>query len=82
MRTTEGNEVDELVGRVRSWPAERRLALAQTILATLSDDLTARGQPRQSLRDLLGLVETRTPPPSDEECERIREEHRLRKYGR
>jgi predicted DNA-binding antitoxin AbrB/MazE fold protein len=35
----------------------------------------------RSLRDLLGLLETDGPPPTDEECERLLAAELLRKYG-
>jgi hypothetical protein len=37
---------------------------------------------RGSLRNLVGLLATDQPPPTDEEVERWLDEHRMEKYGR
>lgn len=37
--------------------------------------------PRKSLEDLVGLLDTGGPPPTDAECERIRDEELSRRYG-
>lgn len=36
---------------------------------------------RRSLKNLLGVLQPGQPPPSDEECDKIREGELLRKYG-
>lgn len=74
-------ELSEFVSRIRAWPAERRLRLVQEVLQTLRGDLVPEGKPRKSLKNLLGLLETGGPPPTDEECDRILEEERMRRYG-
>ncbi len=33
------------------------------------------------LEEVFGMLKTDAPPPSDEECKRIIEEERLKKYG-
>jgi hypothetical protein len=52
--------------RVSSWPAAKRIALARELLHTLSGDLGGAPASRKSLKDLLGLLRTEGPPPSDE----------------
>jgi hypothetical protein len=44
---------------------------------------TVKEPPRQrgSLRNLVGLLATDQPPPTDEAVERWLEEHRMEKYG-
>jgi hypothetical protein len=60
--------------------------VAGTVTSSASD--TSKGavkeSPRQrgSLRNLVGLLATDQPPPTDEEVERWLEEHRMDKYGR
>lgn len=82
MHSIQGDELGEVLNHVRSWPPAKRLALAQTILETLSRDLGDRGVPRRPLKDLLGLLQVEGPVPSDEQCAVILEEERLRKHSR
>ena len=81
MPVTETDEVGEVLSRVSTWPAEKRLALTQKILQTLTRDLGSKSPPQKTLKDLLGLLKTEGPPPSDEECEKLLEEELLRKHG-
>jgi len=37
---------------------------------------------KMSLDQVIGVLRTGTPPPNDEECAKIVEEERWRKYGR
>jgi hypothetical protein len=77
----ESDEVVEVLTRVSTWPPAKRLALAQELLQTLTGDLGARTSSHTSLKDLLGLLKTQGPPPSDEECDRILQEELARKHG-
>jgi hypothetical protein len=52
--------------------------LASKILQSLETEPT---RPKKSLRDLVGILATDQPPPTDEDVERILEEERMRKYG-
>ena len=81
MQMTETDEVGEVLSRVSTWPAEKRLVLTQKILQTLTRDLSMKPQPQKTLKDLLGLLKTEGPTPSDEECKRFLEEELLRKHG-
>lgn len=71
----------DLLNIIRRWPAGRRLALARQILQTLEEDLPSGPPQKKGLSALLGLLRTDGPPPTDEECERLRDEELLRKYG-
>lgn len=75
------DEMTEVMERVREWSPEHRLVLAQSILHSLRGDLAPTDRPRKSLRSLVGLLEVEGPPPTDDECDKILEEERLRKYG-
>ncbi len=55
-----------------------RLSLAAKILQSLEAEQT---RPKKSLADLVGILETDKPPPTDEDVEQILEEERMRKYG-
>jgi len=81
MPATEADEVVDVLTRVSTWPAAKRLALARELLQTLSGDLSSVPASRKSLKDLLGLLKTEGTPPSDEECDRILQEELARKHG-
>ncbi len=81
MPATEADEVVDVLTRVSAWPVAQRLALARELLQTLSGDLGSTPTPRKSLKDLLGLLRTKGPPPSDEECNRNLQEELARKHG-
>jgi hypothetical protein len=72
-------DVREIVDRVRSWPADARIELAQEILSTVP--ARDRPRPKGSLQNLLGLLRGAGPPPDDAECRRILEAELLRKHG-
>lgn len=80
MATTQIDEIGEVVNKVRTWSTEKRLALTQQILQTLSRDLGRLSSPHKTLKDLLGLLKSENLPLSDAECEKIIEEERVRKY--
>ena len=72
-------EFEKLLEQVRSWPAEQQQALAQAIVGGLP---AAPKRKKGGLHNLVGLLaEPGVTPPTDEECERIVEEERMRKYG-
>jgi hypothetical protein len=78
---------DTILETVRQWPRDAQLALARELLraAVVSseyDDLAEIPASGGSWRNLIGLLATDQPPPSDEEIERWREERRIEKYGR
>jgi len=73
------DEMLDVWGRIQAWPEQLRLSLASRILQSLQ---TGRHPRRRTLADLVGLLATDQPPPTDESVERILEEHRTRKYCR
>ncbi|MBY0523952.1 MAG: hypothetical protein K2R98_11170 [Gemmataceae bacterium] len=75
------DDVTDMLNRVSTWPPDKRLSLAQRLLATLEHDLAPQARPRKSLGDLLGLLQQQGPPPTDEECAKILDEERLKKYA-
>jgi hypothetical protein len=80
---TTADETAAILDRVRNWPAESRLALAQKILGTLGGDLRPDVEPRPkgTLADLVGLLKTDGPPPTDEEIAQMLHDERMRRYG-
>lgn len=79
---------DTILRAIRQWPKDAQLDLAREILREAEDERqrqpsdTAQSSPRgDSLRQLIGILATDQPAPSDEEIERWREERRIEKYG-
>ena len=95
MSTAEANELGDVLNLVKNWPSGLRITLARRILESVEShpvgappDIletdatpwtkTPRGVPVESV---VGLLRNDQAPPSDEECRRIVEEDRWRKYG-
>jgi len=84
------NEIGKVVDWVLTWPPSQRITLARRILETLDvPDVEAPGiRPRMEeptrgvpVERVMGLLKTDREPPDDEECRRIIEEERWKKYG-
>jgi hypothetical protein len=76
------SNVEGILDQLRTWPSSERLRLVRRILDTLETS-TAEGPPRaRSLLNLLGLLKTDAPPPSDEECRALLEEELIKKHVR
>lgn len=71
-------EVEAMLHRVQGWPGPMQLSLATRILQSLE---ASAARPAAPLKNLLGLLATSEPAPSDEHCESILAEERLRRYG-
>ena len=54
--TATTTEFDEILGRVREWPAEQRLSLARSVLATVGEPL-----PQASADDVISAMKARYP---------------------
>jgi len=84
MSTAEAEELAHVLDRVKTWSPPLRITLARRILETLDEsdhppiEEPTRGWP---VEKVLGLLKTDREPPDDEECRRIIEEERWKKYG-
>ncbi len=78
MTVAQVDDIQQVWQKIRSWPQPMRLSLAARILQSLEAE---QARPKKSLADLVGILETDKPPPTDEEVEQILEEERTRKYG-
>ena len=74
-------EMFEVLERVRTWDTEMRIDLARRILETLVSSKISPPPRTMSPEDVFGILKTGRPPPTDEECKKIIEEERLKKYG-
>jgi hypothetical protein len=90
MSIAEANEMVDVLDRVKTWSPPQRITLARRILETLEASAAAESghQPKVEeptrgwpLERVLGLLKTDREPPDDEECRRIIEEQRWKKYG-
>jgi hypothetical protein len=82
MSVVDTNQVKEVWERVKTWPPAPRITLARRILESLETPDIPAVRPRRSLKDLLGLLKTDAPPPTDEDCRRILEEELMEKHLR
>ena len=71
----------EVWDRVRTWDPEMRIDLARRILETVGPSQIQPPPQTMSLDEVIGLAKTDAPPPTDEDCKKILEEERLKKYG-
>jgi hypothetical protein len=81
MTATQSRELADVVNRVKDWPLDMRISLARRILETAESPAILEPPRTLSLDQVIGILKTEAPAPSDEECERIVEEERMRKYG-
>ena len=71
----------EVLQRVRTWEPEMRIDLARRILETLVPRQIPPPPRTMSPEEVFGILKTDGPPPTDEECKKIIEEERMKKYG-
>jgi hypothetical protein len=78
----QANEMADILDRIKNWPIPERITLARHILESVEARPVVEPPPRRlPLSDVIGILKTDAPPPTDEEVERIIEEERMRKYG-
>jgi hypothetical protein len=81
MTATQNQELVDIFNRVKDWPLDMRITLARRILETTETPPIAEPPRTLSLDQVIGILKTGAPPPTDEDCERIIEDERMRKYG-
>jgi len=81
MSTIESPDISDVLERVRTWTPGMRIVLARKVLETLESAAITEPPRTMPLDDVIGLLQTDVPPPDDEECHRIVEQERARKYG-
>jgi hypothetical protein len=78
MSTDQFNSIQDVWGQIKDWPEDMRSSLASKILTSLEHETTG---PRKTVADLVGILSTDQPPPTDQDISRILDEERTRKYG-
>ncbi len=81
MSTAEAIELADILNRVKDWPLDMRITLARRVLESADTPPIAEPPRTLSLDQVIGILKTDAPAPTDEECERFIEEERMRKYG-
>jgi hypothetical protein len=80
MSVTESGRIEGILHELSNWPSLERLRLARMILETLEAQRASTSPRQGSLKDLLGILKTDAPTPTDEECREILEEELIKKH--
>ena len=80
MNFAESKKVEGILDELRKWPSSERIRLARLILETIETQPVSPMAPKGSLKDLLGLLKTDSPPPNDDECRSILEKELMKKH--
>ena len=81
MESANLKEIFEVWNRVRVWEPEMRIDLARRILETVVPSQIQPPPQTMSLDEVVGIAKMDVPPPTDEDCKKILEEERIKKYG-
>ena len=74
--------VDDVLQLIRQWPPDQQFSLVQSVLQSLAPKISQRKrQPKPTLAQALGLLETTASAPSDAQVKAWLEERRTEKYG-
>jgi len=74
-------EISDILDRVKTWTPEMRMELVRRVLGTFDSAGVSLPAKRLVLDDVVGLIKTDSPTPDDNQCTKIIEEERLKKYG-
>lgn len=77
----DSKEMFEVLQRVKTWKPEMRIDLARRILETVVPDQILPPPQTMTLEEIQAIMKTDKLPPTDEECKKILEEERIKKYG-
>ena len=72
------HDFEDIWRRVKDWPEDLRALLASKILSSQQGESAL---PRKAIAELVGILSSDSPPPSDEDVRRIVEEERMRRLG-
>ena len=77
----DSKEMFEVLQRVKTWQPDMRIDLARRILETVVPSRPPPPPQTMTLEEIHAIMKTDKSPPTDEECQKILEEERLKKYG-
>ena len=78
----DAEQIFEILNRVRTWDIKTRIDLARQILETVVPPQSLFPPKTMTLEEIQAIMKTDKRPPTDEECQKILEEKRLKKYER
>lgn len=76
----DAEQIFEILNRVRTWDAKMRIELARQILETVVPPQPPLPPQTMTLEEIQTIMKANKRPPTDEECKKILEEERLKKY--
>ncbi len=82
MSVVESGKIEGLIDQLKTWPSSDRLRLARMILETLEGGTPEGPPPARTLKDILGMLKSDTPPPTDEESRTMLEDELIKKHLR
>ena len=74
------DDVAQVFARVEAWPEEARRSLVEKIRGTFREG-SAEPERRKNFMNLLGLLKTDGPPPTDEEVDQMLHDARMERFG-
>ena len=77
----DAEQIFEILNRVRTLDIKMRIDLARQILETVVPPQPPFPPKTMTLEEIQAIMKTDKRPPTDEECQKILEEERLKKYG-
>jgi hypothetical protein len=80
MSVAEPGKIEGILDELRTWPSSERVRLARMILETVENSSADLSPRRGSLKDLVGILKTDAPAPTDEDCRAILEEELVKKH--
>lgn len=81
MSHNETSEMADVLDRVRTWPADEQIHLAQQILQSVAAQRANRPDRSRSLKNLLGILQPANGLPSDADCRAALETALMEKHG-
>ena len=81
MNFIETEEMSAVISQVKTWLPEMQILLVHKILETFERSSIIQPAKKMSLDQVVGILKTDSPPPNDDECNKIIKEERLRRYG-
>jgi hypothetical protein len=81
MNDVQPAEYHEVFETVRQWPPEARRGLLRDVLKTFHDETLPRPTRGFSADQVIRLLSSDQPAPTDEECDRILEEELMKKFA-
>ncbi len=82
MASVEPVEYAAILETVRQWPPDTRRGFINDVAKSLDVEKSTRSPRGFSADQVVGLLKTYSPAPTDEECDRILEEELIKKHLR